>query len=109
MKKVVLMALFAGIFAISANAQEQKTKTEAAPAVTGTVTPGWHYVDTNKDGVCDNWTAHHTGSATQGKNYVDANKDGVCDNHSKNHKNGNGYGYRRGNGNGHGHRHGLKD
>lgn len=35
---------------------------------------GTNYVDTNGDGICDNWG---TGC---GRNYVDADGDGVCDN-----------------------------
>lgn len=40
-----------------------------------------NYVDTNKDGVCDNRRASGDGSA-QGPGFVDADKDGVCDNRS---------------------------
>jgi hypothetical protein len=35
------------------------------------------FVDNNKDGICDNYTAKADGG--KGVNYVDANMDGICD------------------------------
>ncbi len=42
----------------------------------GTMENGANYVDANSDGVCDNY-----GTMGNGVNYVDANGDGICDNY----------------------------
>ncbi len=45
---------------------------------------GANFVDSNRDGVCDNYSATGT---RRGQNFVDSNKDGVCD-----HRNGRRFG-----------------
>lgn len=117
MKKVILMALFAGAFVIGARAQDAKTKTEATPVVSGTLTTYGHYIDKDNDGVCDNWTARHTANPVKGSYFKDENKDGVCDNRTTTNRSGYQKGYMRGNRSCHshgnsngygGHRHGWK-
>lgn len=49
-----------------------KTSTKSATAAPG------KFVDTNKNGICDNHEGKLTGA--QGKNFVDKNGDGKCDN-----------------------------
>ena len=42
---------------------------------------GSRFVDSNSDGVCDNWTATGKGQGNgNGQGFVDEDNDGVCDN-----------------------------
>ena len=52
---------------------------------------GRHYVDSNSDGICDNWgTSHHGGHGACSGSFVDENGDGVCDNCDTSHCGGHG-------------------
>ena len=55
----------------------QETSTAKTTTKQTTAAPG-KFVDTNKNGVCDNHEAK--GAGAQGKNFVDKNGDGKCDN-----------------------------
>ena len=48
---------------------------------------GANFVDSNQDGVCDNYS---TSGTRRGPNYIDSNKDGVCD-HRNGQRIGNGH------------------
>lgn len=113
---VTMMAFFA-VLTLSASAQTKEVNDAAT--VAGNATKTWHsnYVDSDNDGVCDNYSTNHKDG--HGVNFVDSDNDGVCDNHAThqhrghgkghghNHKNGHGYGYGNGHGHGHGDGHGY--
>ncbi len=68
-------ATFSQAASIASTAKSDTKQTTAAPG---------KFVDTNKNGVCDNHEAK--GGGTQGKNFKDKNGDGKCDNGGSNGK-----------------------
>jgi hypothetical protein len=75
----ILMTLIVLVFFTGISFAQDASVAKAAKASGQTVTtaPG-KFVDTNKNGVCDNHEAK--GASGQGKNFVDKNGDGKCDN-----------------------------
>lgn len=96
------MILFVAVQAISQSAptlpidKNQKDKQKMQTNVSG------KFVDSNKDGVCDNYQARMKNG--QGASFVDKNGDGICDNQENA-----GQEKPKGCGMGHQHRHGQAD
>jgi hypothetical protein len=87
MKKIFLTIALAGLFfAGNSNAQTISEKNPAPKTQQG------NFVDTNNDGVCDNWQTRPEGGRK--RNFVDADNDGVCDNIST--RSGKGQGFKKG-------------
>lgn len=98
-------ALFA-FFTSQGFSQTSSSSDVQKKEVTAGVTPG-KFVDSNKNGVCDNFEARNTNG--KGANFVDKNGDGKCDNrqNSANCKGsgnccGKGYGHKNNQGKGNG-------
>lgn len=89
MKKIVfpLILTVALILSYQLNAQNL-TSTVADTNIGKQQLPLRNFVDTNNDGICDNWSERSTNG--RGHQFVDANKDGVCDNWSERPANGRG-------------------
>ncbi len=90
------------IFSAQGNAQIASTTNPQKKAATVNTPALQKFVDSNKNGVCDNFEAKK--ATGHGKNFVDKNGDGVCDNNKGNCGKGNGKGnccgMGQGNGNG---------
>lgn len=69
-----ILVFFAGMSFAQVASTTVPAKTSAKSA---TAAPG-KFVDTNKNGICDNHEGK--GAGAQGKNFVDKNGDGKCDN-----------------------------
>ncbi|MEA1984063.1 MAG: hypothetical protein U9N13_00235 [Euryarchaeota archaeon] len=70
---------------------------------------GTGYMDTDNDGVCDNFVDEDGDGINDDRNFIDADNDGVCDSFVDEDGDGlndNRKGYGQGNGNGNMHRHG---
>lgn len=75
MKKIILSIALLGFISVGhIQAQSNETKAEKATAQQQL----GNFVDSNKDGVCDNFEQRQKNM--QGQFFKDENKDGVCDN-----------------------------
>lgn len=112
---IVTAALALSLMTVSASAHHHRAAldTVCGGLQTGHLKPtcigrwgGGHYcwddhycVDTDKDGICDNYGHEHCpgngacGNYAQNGGYVDADNDGVCDNYDPEYCPGNGGGY----------------
>ncbi|MBT3208549.1 MAG: hypothetical protein HN704_02195 [Bacteroidetes bacterium] len=96
MKRVnFLIVVFLGASLIwgNASAQTSKTENEKKSDVVTNQTERGSFVDTDKDGICDNF--QEKGKTRKGRNFVDKDGNGVCDNS----KDGNSKGFGKGKGN----------
>lgn len=107
MKKILYSIVLA--FALIISVQVDAQVTSASIADTSfkiQQLPGRNFVDTNKDGVCDNWSSRPANG--RGGQFVDANNDGICDRFTQGNRQGTGRNQGCFRGNGHGPRYGFR-
>lgn len=103
--KTVLFSLVAG-FGLMLSLNSAAQNVDSKPATVQQPVQTRAFVDTNKDGVCDNYATRPANG--RGRNFTDTNKDGVCDRYIQGGRKGNGSGQGFGRCNGQGRGQGMR-